>query len=47
MYWLPGPSTTNAMPTPLMDWTNRRCVSGLPNMLREFSAGFRAGDTSW
>src|SRR5262249_29749552 len=48
MYWLPGLSTTTAMPTPLNGpGRTRRCVSGLRNMLREFSAGFRAGDTSW
>src|SRR5262249_36060106 len=36
-----------AMPTPLNGpGRTRRCVSGLRNMLREFSAGFRAGDTS-
>ena len=46
MSWLPGRNTTIATPIPLSGpGPIRRCVSGSPNMPREFSAGFRAGDT--
>ena len=47
MSWLRGQNTTIGTPIPLNGPGRiRRCVPGSLNMPCEFSAGFRAGDTS-